>query len=99
MGRYQALYDLQRVFNCQRSGQSSLGKPLAKSFAFQQFANDVRSSLVYTDVVNCDDVRVIESGSRTRLQLKTAKMIWIGAGCGANEFESDFAIQSLIPRT
>jgi len=97
MGRDQALYDLEGIFDSLPNGQCGFRESLAQGFALQQFTNDVRRSVVKTDVIDGDDVGMIESCRGAGLQLETAEMIGIAAGTRPDEFQSNVASQPLVP--
>jgi hypothetical protein len=54
---------------------------------------------VHSDVVDGDDVRMIESGSRARFLLEAAQAIYIFRGRGTNQFEGDVTTEPLVPGT
>ena len=62
----------------------------------EQFANNVRRTLVDADVVDGDDVGMVQCGGGAGFQFKAAKMVGIGAGGGADQFEGNIASEPFI---
>src|SRR5271170_5015863 len=92
----QALYDLKGVIDSMPSRQCAFRQPRAQSFTVQQFANNVRRSVVETDIIDGDDVGMIESGCGAGFQFEAAETIGIAAGTGTNEFQGNIAAQPLV---
>ena len=69
---------------------------LLQGLPFQQLHDDEGAAIKLGDVVNCADVRVIQSGSSARLSLKTAERQWVMSDPIRQELERHEAVQAGI---
>src|SRR5262249_43123948 len=90
--------DLPRVIERLRRSDPSAAEPLAQRFPFEQLADDEVQTLVRTDVVYADDVRMIERARRLRLQLEAAKPLRVRGEALVENLDRDVAVQPRVAR-
>ena len=77
MRRRKSLRNLYPVIDDLPNRQRTALQSLAQRFAFQQFRNQVRRTLVDSHLVHGQNIRMIQGGSRTRLLLESMQPIGI----------------------
>ena len=73
----EAVCCLQCVINSLALSECDSAHALAKSFAFQQFRDDVRRTIVRIDVINNEDVRMIQRAGSLSFLLKSRESLFV----------------------
>ena len=69
--------DLQREINSLALGESLASHSLTQSFAIQEFRDYVMGAIVFANVVNCDDIRMIQRACGAGFLLKAMQPLLI----------------------
>src|SRR5207244_13271561 len=69
---------------------------LAKGVPLQQLGDDVRRTLVHADIVDGNNIRMIQSGSRASLLIKTAQAIGVGGQRSLQDFDGNVATEAAV---
>jgi hypothetical protein len=94
----ESLSNLMGIASCLAHGNRACDDPLPQRLALEQFLNDVRSCSFKSDVIDCNDVRMIQSGGGPGFLLEAAEMIRVVAGGGAYQLQGDIAAKPLVAR-
>jgi hypothetical protein len=73
----QSLSDLQGVIRCLADRQQNAALFLIQRATFQQLADEIRSSFMYTSIVNRQDVGMIQRRERFCLLLEASQAICV----------------------
>ena len=94
----EALRDLAGALDGLASWHGAAAQPAAERLAFQQFRDDVRRTVMETEVVDGDDVGMIELAGRARLLLESANPVHVGREGGQNQLHGHLAIETRVAR-
>src|SRR5215510_11723542 len=97
--RCETMCNLQRVVDRFTLGQGIAAHAIAQSLTFEKFRNYVRRTIVCTDVMDYENVRMVQSTSGLCFLFETSKAIFIGGECGGQNFDGDIATKLRITRT
>ena len=96
MRRHQRAGDLRRDRHGLTNRQSPAREPLSQRFALDEFGDDERAAVEIAEIVNHHDVRMIERGHGTGLEVKPAQAISVDAA--RQQFERNVALEVRIVR-
>ena len=89
MGSRKALRDLQGVVHTLAHREGAFTQVSAKAFAFEEFGDDVRSAILFTDEMDRHDVGVIEGGGSLCFLAEAAQAIGVLDATGTQNFQSN----------
>src|SRR5262245_32459271 len=92
----QTARDLPRVFDRFALRKSRAGHALTKRFAFQEFRDDVGGAVMFADVINCEDIRMVQSSCGTGFLLEAMQPLLIVGKCRRQHFDSDITAETSI---
>ena len=92
----QAVRDLHGVLDRLAHWKGTIGQSLAQRFSLEQLRHDVRRSGVVPDVEDRQDIRVVEGGSRARLQFETLAAVGVAQNAGSENLDGDVTSEPRI---
>jgi hypothetical protein len=78
-----------------RKGSSHQG--LTERLAFEEFGNEEADVVLFTDVIDGEDVGMVQRAQDLRLVLKTMKPVGISRESGGKNLQGNSAVKASIP--
>ena len=96
MRRLQCVRDLQSPVQQSGQGNGLVADSLAQGLPFEEFHHEEGLAIVFADVVNGANARMIQGGRGAGFALKTFERRRIFGEVGRQEFESDLAAETRV---
>ena len=96
VGGRHSIGHLRRNINELANGHGAASDKIAERFAAYEFACDVRSSIMFADIEDADDVGMVEGSGGAGFLLESGAAAWVRGECMRQNLERDLAVESGI---